>query len=611
MTRQADGALNGINYKSLFNQMLQACPCPVVISRLSDSVILDANPAFLDTFGYARDEAIGVSALDLGLWALPEERTRIRDELKSRGSVRRALMHAKTKSGEIRQLLITVEYVPGAAEQTIVAVAEDVTESSHFAAELEEGAKRWRATFDAIADMIVIVGRDHRIIDANKAFRELAGDPDPAGRTSRELFEKTIPSLVTCWPAETFAKGTHTHIEICEPALDNRWFDVHTYAIKGDLGQVRQVVHVIRDVTERKQLEDQLRHATKMEAVGRLAGGIAHDFNNLLTAITGYSDLALNRIKPDDPIQSELREIRKAGERAAGLTTQLLAFSQRRACEPVDIHISSIISDMKKILTHMLGENIKLNISAAENIAGIRADPVQMQQVIINLAVNARDAMPDGGELTLATSNVDLAEPLVRDGCKVPPGRYVGLTVRDNGAGMDEATQARIFEPFYTTKQERNSAGLGLCTVYGIVRQAGGYIFVSSALGEGTTINIYFPRTEPTDSIDAARADALRGTETILLVEDEESVRKLASTILRSHGYRVIEAESGIEALRIARLHQEPIHLLLSDVVLPRVSGPSVAERMLDFKPQTKVLFMSGYTEESALLKSVLKTVPP
>jgi len=610
MATQADGALNGVNYEAVFHRLVQACPGPVIISRLSDSVIFDANPAFLETFGYTRDEIIGQSALTLGMWALPEERARIKNQLESKGCVRHALMHGKTKSGEIRQFFVAIEYVPGTVEQTILVIGQDITESSHFAAQLEDGAKRWRTTFDAIADMIVIVGRNHRIIDANKAFRELVGDSHPAGRTSRELFEKAIPSLIACWPTETFSKGTHTHIEICEPTLNNRWFNVHTYAIKDDLGHVKQVVHVIRDITERKQLEDQLRHATKMEAVGRLAGGVAHDFNNLLTAITGYSDLALSRIKPDDPIQNELKEIRKAGERAASLTTQLLAFSRRRAMQPIDVQINNIIADMKRILTHMLGENINLNISAADNIAGIRADPVQIQQVIINLAVNARDAMPDGGELALATANVDLEQPLVRSHCKIPAGRYVALTLRDNGTGMDEATQARIFEPFYTTKQETSGAGLGLglSTVYGIVKQAGGHICVNSATGQGTTIDIYFPRTEPIDSLEAARAraDALRGTETILLVEDEDSVRKLAATILRSHGYRVIEAEGGVEALRISRLHQGPIHLLLSDVVLPRVSGPSVAERMVDFKPQTKVLFMSGYTEESALLKGVL-----
>ena len=608
MNAEGHNWLQGAEVEAVFRRMVQGSPCPVIISRLRDGLMFDVSDRFVEVCGYSREELVGQSAITLGLWALPEERLKLKTRLEAGEPVRNTTIHCKTKSGKILLLRASIDFIAGAAEPTIITQAEDITESSRLARELEGGAQRWRATFDAIADMIVIVDRNHKIVDANRVLREMTEDEEVIGRQYNEVMKTRFPALANCCPTETFSQGAPTHIEVREPDGQGRWFDVYAYAIIGEVGQVKQVVHVIRDVTERKNLENQLRHATKMEAVGRLAGGVAHDFNNLLTAITGYSELALSRLEPDNPIYAEIVEVQKAGERAVALTSQLLAFSRRQALQPANANLNELLEDMIKIVGHMVGENIVLEFVPGEQLSKIKADPVQLQQVIINLAVNAREAMPEGGELTISTSNCDFSEPRANGPYEIPPGSYVALTVRDIGMGMDERTVARMFEPFYTTKQAKNGAGLGLATVYGIIKQNNAHIGVESAVNEGTAITIYFPRQDVSDRFgDArARANALRGTETILLVEDEAAVRKLAAMILQSHGYRVIEAEDGVEALRICRLQQDPIHLLLSDVVLPRVSGPSVAERMVDFKPEIKVLFMSGYTEESTLLKSIL-----
>jgi PAS domain S-box-containing protein len=350
-----------------------------------------------------------------------------------------------------------------------------------------------------------------------------------------------------------------------------------------------------------QETEAQLRQAQKMEAVGRLAGGMAHDFNNLLTVIRGYSELLLGRLGPADAMRKDVEEVKKAADRASGLTRQLLAFSRRQFVASKVLDLNALVANMDGMLRRLIGEDIiELSTELDSSAGAIKADPGQVEQVIMNLVVNARDAMPNGGRLTIETRNVTIEEEVRLDAVGVAPGSYVLLAVRDNGQGMDAETRSHLFEPFFTTKEKGKGTGLGLSTVYGIVKQSGGSITVESAPGRGTTFRIYFPRVEQEVSALGGAVDAagsIRGRETILLVEDEPAVRGLVHETLRLHGYTVLEARHGIEALLTSAKYGGPIHLLLTDVVMPQMSGPEVAEKLLSVRPEIKVLYMSGYPD--------------
>jgi PAS domain S-box-containing protein len=357
------------------------------------------------------------------------------------------------------------------------------------------------------------------------------------------------------------------------------------------------------DVTERRALEQQLRQSQKMEAVGRLAGGIAHDFNNLLMVISGYSEFLLERLGDQPELRSPAQEIASAAERASSLTRQLLAFSRKQMLAPKTVYLNSIVTENLRMLTRMIGEDIDLVMHPAENLWPVRADAGQIEQVVMNLAVNARDAMPSGGRLTIETANVTLDEDYARLHSPLRPGDYVMLTLSDTGAGMDAETQSHIFEPFFTTKGPKGT-GLGLSTVYGIIKQSGGYIWAQSELGKGTAFRIYLPRVAATGEPAIPQAAALEpvravepGTETILLVEDEANLRYLARQFLEKQGYQVIEAADGAVAMQIAVAHEGVIHLLLTDVIMPGMNGRELSQRISEIRPNVKVLFMSGYTE--------------
>jgi len=356
------------------------------------------------------------------------------------------------------------------------------------------------------------------------------------------------------------------------------------------------------DVTERRALEQQLQQSQKMEAVGRLAGGIAHDFNNLLMVISGYSEFLLDRLGPDPALRGPAQEIAGASQRASSLTRQLLAFSRKQMLAPKILDLNEVVTENLKLLTRVIGEDIDLVMVPAAVLGSVRADAGQIDQVIMNLAVNARDAMPTGGKLTIETSNVSLDEEYARFRAPLRPGDYVMLSISDSGQGMDSETQSHIFEPFFTTKGTKGT-GLGLSTVYGIVKQSGGYIWVSSEAGKGTTFKIYFPRVaeraETVAQVVSSEEAVLTepGTETILLAEDEANLRYLARQFLEKQGYKVIEAADGAAAMQIAVAHEGVIHLLLTDVIMPGMNGRELAQRISEIRPQTKVLYMSGYTE--------------
>jgi len=356
------------------------------------------------------------------------------------------------------------------------------------------------------------------------------------------------------------------------------------------------------------QTQFQRQQSQKLEAIGQLAGGIAHDFNNMLTAIIGYTDLSLRRVGLENPIRRNLEETKKAAERAASLVRQLLAFSRKQILEPKVLDLNDVVKDMEKMLTRLIGENIKLATKLEPDLGSVKADPSQVEQIIMNLVVNARDAMPRGGKVTIETANVTFDHQTVLMHVSVKPGEYVMLAVSDTGSGMDRETQRRIFEPFFTTKDVGKGTGLGLSTVYGIVKQSDGNIWVYSEPGLGTMFKVYLPRIDNANEVICEKQETvlLRGTETILLVEDEEVVRGLTKSILMQAGYNVLDAKGGEEAIRVCRAHTGPIDLLLTDVVMPEVSGKEVADRLLELQPSIRVLFMSGYTDEAIVQHGVL-----
>ncbi len=386
----------------------------------------------------------------------------------------------------------------------------------------------------------------------------------------------------------------------------------HVEPLRDSDGQVSGAICMSLDITDRKQLEEQLRQAQKMEAVGRLAGGIAHDFNNLLMVIQGYSDLLVERLPDGDPLRRNAEQIQMASQRASSLTRQLLAFSRKQMLAPKILNVQSVVAEMEKILRRLIGEDVQLETSSAPDLGLIKADRSQIEQVILNLAVNARDAMPQGGRLTIETANVELDASYSHPPAVLSPGRYVMLAVTDNGCGMDAETQAHVFEPFFTTKEKGKGTGLGLATVYGVVKQSGGYVWVYSEPGRGTSFKIYLPRIEET-AVPAGRDGKgemqipERGSETILLVEDEKGVRELAREYLASSGYTVIEAEDGHTALELAAMHVGPIHLLLTDVVMPGISGRELAERVSQIRPGIKIIYMSGYTDQAVVHHGILR----
>jgi PAS domain S-box-containing protein len=450
---------------------------------------------------------------------------------------------------------------------------------------------------------IMVLDSGQKVQLCNPAFENLfqCVPQEEIGKPVSSLFpnEKILPEA-------SAASGAISHeapasVTTRRKRKDGSYVDVELHLVPLTVnGRVLGSLGIYQDVTERRVLERQLRMAQKMEAVGRLSGGIAHDFNNLLGVIIGYIQLIKRNLTPEERSHEYAEEIEKASQRAVSLTRQLLAFSRQQVLEPLILNLNTLVTEMEKMLPRLIGEDIHLNLMLDPAIGQVKADPGQIEQVVMNLAVNARDAMPDGGKLTIQTANVDLDLAFAREHPGSVPGQYIMLAVTDTGTGMDPETQAQIFEPFYTTKGRDKGTGLGLATVYGVVKQSSGYIAVESEKGKGSLFKIYLPRSEQPVAAPSKSAGApltIRGTETILLVEDAEPLRKLAQMFLRDNGYQVLTAADGAEALETAAQHPGPIHLLLTDVVMPGINGRVLAERLAPRYPAMKVLYMSGYTD--------------
>jgi PAS domain S-box-containing protein len=571
-----------------------------------------ANPACVEMFGYER----ALLGVPVTIFFAPGSREQIQ-EFVERGGTGRSVPELYEAVGlrsdggsfdvEVRVTPIEFDGRPGSQ-----AVLRDITGRKRMEAGLRESEERYRLLFERNLAGVYRSTADGKLLECNWAFARLLGYTSPAEAMAHpEWWLHDHPGAHAEFWQRLRREGSIANHEGQARRKDGTpvWV-IQNVSLLADEDGEEMLLGTVFDVTERRRLEEQLLQSQKMEAVGRLAGGIAHDFNNLLTAIAGYSDLLLTELPANDPRRESAVEIREAGRRAAGLTQQLLAFSRRQVLEPRVLDLNAVIAGMEKMLRRVIGEDVELTTALDPDLWRTMADPGQIEQAIVNLAVNARDAMPRGGQLTLETANVTLDEKFASAYATVQPGPHVMLAVSDTGVGMDAALQSRLFEPFFTTKERGKGTGLGLSTTYGIVKQSGGSIWVYSEPGLGTTFKIYLPRCE--EPLEGTEREApsppleLRpGTETVLLVEDEAEVRRLVERLLRMHGYAVIAAASPAEALTAAKTAGR-IDLLVTDVIMPGMNGRQMASALAAERPRMRVLYMSGYTDAAIAHQGIL-----
>jgi two-component system cell cycle sensor histidine kinase/response regulator CckA len=485
---------------------------------------------------------------------------------------------------------------------------------SRFRKQLAEREELFRLISENAADMIAVVDTSGQRLYNSPSYQKLLGySQEELGKTSAfEQIHADDRTAVVEAANEARRTGMGRTVQYRIRHKDGRWLTLESTAsvVRNRDGDVEKLVIVNRDITERKQLEEQLNRSQKLEAIGRLSGGVAHDFNNLLGLIIGYSEALQERVPPDDPYREAVDEIQNAGKRAAALTQQLLAFSRKQVLEPRNLSLNAIIVDIEKMLRRLVGEDIRIELLLAPDTGTVKADRSQIEQVILNLVVNARDAMPDGGKLTVETGNSTLDRSTVLRHPYVIPGPYAMLKVTDTGCGMDAELQSHIFEPFFTTKEKGKGTGLGLATAYGVIKQSGGYIWVDSEVGKGTAFRIYLPEVNAmAEAVPEVKAPAKVAPErrTILIVEDERSLRKLTRKTLSDAGHKVFEAGDASEALEVSRKTEGAIDLLLTDVIMPGMSGKKLADVLLTERPGIGVLYMSGYTDGEIATQGVLE----
>jgi len=591
----------------------------------ADGMIVNCNRSAERILGLSADQMAGRTTHDPRWQAIHEDGSPFPGEthpvsvsLRTGQPVHNVVMGVRKPSGELTWISINSQplFQPGQSGPSVVASFTDITELKRVEATLRESESRFRLLFESNPLPMWVYDRQTlRFLAVNDAAIRHYG-------YSREEFERMtlvdirppaeVPRLLERSRDISFRRGALNQGEWKHRIKDGRDIDVEIFADELTFGGRAAMLVVAHDVTERKKLEAQLFQSQKMEAVGRLAGGVAHDFNNLLSVVGGYADLLLKEIDAHDPRRRRLELIRKAIESGAALTRQLLMFSRRQTVEMRAVDLNAVVSGMEPMIARLIGEEHELITHVEPGSSIVKADRGQMEQVVMNLAVNARDAMPKGGKLIIETKQMILDEAFARTHLTAAPGPYVKLSVSDTGCGMDAETRSRIFEPFFTTKAEGQGTGLGLATVYGIVKRSGGYIGVYSEVGQGTTFNIYFPLAEPVEAgvqpeeVVAEQALAA-GSGTVLLVEDGDSLRTMMRELLEGSGYLVLEADSPNAALEVVGSHDDAIDLLLTDVVMPGMRGPELAERLRELRPGLKVLFMSGYTDEALAAQGLLQ----
>ncbi len=580
------------------------CSEDSIIAANLDGNITDWNAGAEKIFGYSRAEAVGKPVTII---APPE---RLHEPLETLARIKRGAGVIHLESVRLRQdgqpvhVSLTVSAVRDRSGRLTgsAAIARDITERIEMEAALRRSEANFRSVIENSPYGALRTLLDGRILLANPAAVKMLGYNSEAELLSLNMATDVYrhpadrTRVIEQFGATDYAKDIELEWKRKDGASIMVRYSAHI--VKNEAGDIGHFDLMVQDITKQRSLEDQLRQAQKMEAIGRLAGGVAHDFNNLLGVIIGYSELALDQIDPASAVRGQVEQIRKAGERASALTRQLLAFSRQQVLHPKMLNLNAIISDMAQMLLRLIGEDIEMQTKLQSELHSIKGDQGQIEQVIMNLAVNARDAMPQGGKLMIETRNVKLEEEGPQRRTPMVPGEYVLLTMSDTGVGMDADTQARIFEPFFTTKAQGKGTGLGLATVYGVVKQSGGYIWVYSEPGVGTTFKVYLPRVLA-QSRSARVQDSghpHQGSETVLVVEDEVSLRTFTCTLLQKSGYTVLEAGDGDEAMTLAQQCNGPIHLLLTDMIMPGMNGPVVAEKIVSLHPEAKVLFMSGYS---------------
>ena len=598
------------NDQRLLWSVIEASPTGMLLVNAAGRIVM-ANPQIATIVGYTRAELIDRPLDDL---LPPRLRTSHQDHFAKFHSAPHARhmgmgrhLVARHKAGHDIPVEIGLAPLRYDNADYVLASVIDITQRTDAERALRESEAYHRTILENIADGVFIANRDGRYLDVNPRACELTG------YSRKELLQLSVADSYV-EDERTLARDRVAEVGQGKPGVYERRLRRRDGALLTVEAHARmlpdgRLLATIRDVTERRQLEMQLRQAQKMEAIGRLAGGVAHDFNNVLTAVFGYVDLLREDLPPESDAQKDLVEVRKAAERAASLTRQLLAFSRQQVLEPVVLELNELVAEFEKMLRRVIGEDVELRLALGADVGNVRADAGQLHQVIMNLVVNARDAMPTGGKLTLETANAELTAAYAELHKPVVPGPYVMLAVNDTGTGMTPEVQARIFEPFFTTKEKGKGTGLGLSTVYGIVKQSGGYVWVYSEPGKGTTFKVYLPRVDAPAERRATPppAPSLTGTETILLTEDDTILRPLAKALLEKLGYTVLEAGDTDEALAAAKKHAGPIHLLIADVVLPGPSGRELARRLAASRPDTRVLYVSGYTDDAIVHHGMLE----
>jgi PAS domain S-box-containing protein len=600
-----------------YRRLFESAPDGILILDAEKRKITDVNPFMLELLHYTRDEFLGKELWEIGVLKDKEESVAAFEELQERDYIRYDDLPLRTKEGQRREVEFVSNSYRENGHQVIQCNIRDNTDRKKAEDAARQAETNFRNLVESSPGIVYLNEPDPPYstiyVSPNiKAYGYLPEDwysapgmwsrmvhPDDQARVLKE-FESGID------------QGLDTEIEYRIIAKDGgiHWWQDKGQFIADEDGKRLGWQGIILDITKTHELEHQLRQAQKLESVGLLAGGIAHDFNNMLTAINGYSDLILRDLKKDDPLRPNIEEIRKAGRRSALLTHQLLAFSRKQVLQPVVLDINIVINDTIKMLKRLIGEDIQLIADLAPDIGRATVDPGQFSQIVMNLAMNARDSIPEGGKITVETANVFLDPLYARQHVGFLAGPYVQMAVTDTGEGMSETIKENIFEPFFTTKRLGKGTGLGLATVYGIVKQSGGNIEVYSELGVGTTFKIYLPRVVEEIAVVKIRAvpsEIIGGAETILLVEDEEIVRDLSKQILKECGYTVLEAIDGAQALSICESEDNHIDLLITDVVMPVMGGRELAEILLARLPKLSVLFTSGYTDDAVMRHGVIK----